>query len=598
VVPEDLDIPGKINTMKKRYLAYFALVSVMAVSCSTTRKQVKPKVQLKTETETNAISEDDKNEFEYTFIEGLKQKMIGNQQAAITLFSKCLTINPTSASAMFELAKIHSSNGDQTSSSLLLEKAVTIDPQNKWYMVLLAQIYQQGKQYKKAADLYRKLYQLDPENLEYLYMNAALLSSAEKFDQAIDVYNELEKKVGVNDQISVEKQQIYQAEGKKKEAQAELQKLIDSNPKEPRYYGLMADYYLSEKDETNALKYYLKILEIEPDNGFVLFSLTSFYREKNDTVKAWEYARKGFLNKSVEVETKIQYYLMMTSTEDKPFFTDDQIAELVDILMKTNSDDYRVYTVYAEYLISKRKLIEARDQLRKVLHTQKDNYAIWERMIFISNDLLDFKSIYSDADNALELFPSQPNLYGLKAVACIQLEKYDEALKVLDEGEPYLLDNKPMKIQFELYRAEANYKLDRISEAFKAFDNVISIDPGNWLAMNNYAYYLSIRNENLEKAEELSSKAVRANPDNPTYLDTYAWVLFMRKDYALAKFYMETAIKNDGSKNGVIVEHYGDILIMLGETEKAVEQWKKALETGEGTKFLAEKIKLGKYIDK
>lgn len=584
--------------MKNRYLLYFAVITILATSCGTARKQVKSTVQAKSQVEETSLSEDNKNEFEYTFIEGLKQKMIGNQQAAVTLFSKCLEINPNSSSAMFELAKIHSGNGDQTSSSLLLEKAISIDPGNKWFKLLLAQIYQQGKQYKKAADLYQQLYQLDPENLEYLYMNASLLSSAEKFDEAIEVYDELEKKVGINDQISVEKQQIYQAAGKKKEAQAELQKLIDLNPKEPRYYGLMADYYLSEKDDENALKYYQKILEIDPENGFVLFSLTSFYRQKEDKEKAWEYVRKGFLNKSVEVETKIQYYLMMTSDHDKPFFTDDQIGELVNILVKTNSDDYRVYTVYAEYLISKGKLAEAREQLRKVLQTEKDNYAIWERMILISNDMLDFKSIYTDSEKALELFPNQPALYGLKAVACLQLEKYTEALDILKEGEPYLLDNKLMKIQFDLYRAEANYKLDRIEEAFKAYDDVIQLDPENWLAMNNYAYYLSIRSEKLDKAEELSSKAVRANPDNSTYLDTYSWVLFMRKDYTLAKFYMETAIKNGGDKNGVIVEHYGDILFMLGEKEKALEQWKSALATGEGSKLLSEKIKQERYLDK
>lgn len=584
--------------MKNRYLAYIAVFSILTSSCGTTKKQVSSAVQAKPETEELKISEDDKNEFEYTFIEALKQKMIGNQQAAITLFSKCLEINPNSSSAMFELAKIHSGNGDQTSSSLLLEKAINIDPQNKWYKVLLAQIYQQGKQYKKAADLYQQLYAIDSENLEYLYMNAALLSSAEKFDQAIEVYNELEKKIGINDQISVEKQQIYQAAGKKKEAQAELQKLIDYNPKEPRYYGLMADYYLSEKDDDNALKYYMKILEIEPENGFVLFSLTSFYRQKENKEKAWEYARKGFQNKSADVETKIQYYLMITAEPDKPFFTEAQVNELVDILVKTNGDDYRVFTVYAEYLISKGKLTEARDQLRKVLETQKDNYMIWERMLLISNDLLDFKGIYTDAEKALELFPNQPILYGLRAVACLQLEKYTEALDILNEGETYLLDNKPMKIQFDLYRAEANYKLNRVEEAFKAFDNVISLDPENWLAMNNYAYYLSVRNENLEKAEQLSGKAVRANPENSTYLDTYAWVLFMRKDYTLAKFYMESAIKNGGDKNGVIVEHYGDILFMMGQKEKAMEQWKKAQENGDFSEFLVEKIKQGRYIDK
>ena len=584
--------------MKNKFITYIALISLLASSCATAQKQAKPALKAGPEIQETAISDDDKNEFEYTFIEALKQKMIGNQQAAVTLFSKCLEINPNSSSAMFELAKMHASSGDQTSSALLLEKAINLSPENKWYKVLLAQIYQQGKQYKKAADLYQELYALDSENLEYLYMNAALLNSAQKYDLSIKAYDELEKKIGMVDQISVEKQQIYQAAGKKKEAMAELQKLIDSNPNEPRYYGLMADYYLSEKDEENALKYYMKILEIDPENGFVLFSLTSFYREKEDKQKAWEYVRKGFQNKSVEIETKIQYYLMITADPENSFFSNDQVNELVDILVKTNSDDFRVYTVYAEYLIRQGKLAEARDQLRQVLETEKDNYLIWERMLMISNDLLDFKSIYTDAGTAIELFPSQPILYGLRAVACLQLQKYTEALEILDEGEPYLLDNKPMKIQFDLYRAEANYKLNKVEAAFKAFDDVISLDPENYLAMNNYAYYLSLRNENLEKAELLSGRAVKANPENPTYLDTYAWVLFMRKDYSLAKFYMEIALKNGGDKNGVIVEHYGDILFMLGQKDLAVEQWKKAVVIGETSELVSEKIRQGRYLDK
>ncbi len=585
--------------MKKIYFAYLVAASMLISIHATAKKKEKKTVPAPTAVvQENTISENDKNEFEYTFIEGLKQRMIGNQQAAIALFSKCLQINPNSTSAMFELAKIHSGNGDMTSASLLLEKATKIDSENKWYKVLLAQIYQQGKQFKQAAEVYQQLYQNDQENLEYLYMTAALLSSAKEYDKAIEYYDLLEKKVGINDQIAVEKQQVYQAAGKKKEALAELQKLIDNNPKEPRYYGLMADYYLSEKDDANALKYYMKILEIDPGNGFVLFSLTSYYKEHDNKEKAWEYLKKAFQNKSAEVETKIQFYLMITSGQDKPFFTDDQVSELVDILVKTNSEDYRVFTLYAEFLISKGKMVEARDQLRKVLLTEKDNYMIWERLILINNDLGDFKSVYSDTEKALTLFPNQATLYGLKAVACLQLEKYTEALEVLKEGETYVLDNKILQVQFALYKAEAYYKLDKVNEAFQAFDEVIKLDPENWMAMNNYAYYLSLRNENLAKAEELSSKAVRANPENSTYLDTYAWVLFMRKDYNLAKFYMESAMKFGGDKNGTIIEHYGDILSLLGEKEKAIEQWKKALQVGDGSKLLSEKIKLGKFIDK
>jgi tetratricopeptide (TPR) repeat protein len=178
------------------------------------------------------------------------------------------------------------------------------------------------------------------------------------------------------------------------------------------------------------------------------------------------------------------------------------------------------------------------------------------------------------------------------------LEKYSEVVSTLDEGEAYVLDNKPLKIQFDLYRAEANYKMNKVQEAFKAFDEVIQLDPENWMAMNNYAYYLSLRNEDLEKAELMSGRAVKANPDNPTYLDTYAWVLFMRKDYSLAKFYMEIALKNGGDSNGTLLEHYGDILYMLGERDQAMEQWKKAIGMGESSELLNQKIKQQRYLDK
>lgn len=586
--------------MRKIYLAIPAVAVLLVSSCQTVRKQTKTPVPAKTVAvaDTDTISQTNQLTFESNFIDGLKQAAIGNPQVATAFFSKCLEINPNSAAAMFELAKIYSGNGDMTSSSLLLEKAINIDPANRWYKLMLAQIYQQGKQYQKAAELFQKLSAEYPDNHEYLYMTASQFAAAGKYDDAVNAYNALEKEIGINDQISVEKEQVYLAAGKPQEAENELKKLIDSNPKEPKYYGLLADFYLSQKNDEEALKYYNKILEIDPENGFVLFSLATYYHQKNDKQKSWQYLEKGFENKTVEVDTKIQYYLMLASDSDSTFYTNDQIGQLVHILMKTNPDDYRVYSVNAEYLIREGKLPEAREQLRKVVAMQPDSYLVWERLLLISNDLQDFKSVYTDANKAIDLFPNQAILYGLKAVACLQLDKYKEALDVISEGEQYVLNNQPLKIQFDLYRAEANYKLNNVQDAFKAFDEVISLDPQNWMAMNNYAYYLSLRNENLDKAEQLSGKAVRANPDNPTYLDTYAWVLFMQKDYKLARFYMETALKNGGDKNGVIVEHYGDILYMLGEKQDAMVQWKKALTTGDGSDLLNKKIKEERYLDK
>jgi len=585
---------------------YFFLFLLAGVSCSTARQEVKVspgdspekgQVVEQTDSAQTKLTENEQNEFEYLFIDGLKQKKLGKLDDAAAVFSRCLEIDPNSAVAMFEMANIHFARKDLTSASLLLEKAITINNNNKWYKLLLAQIYQQRKQFVEAAALFEDLQRIEQDNDEYLYMKAVSLGMAGKYQEAIDAYDQLEQKVGLNDQIVVAKQQVYMSWKKPEKAFEEINRLIASNPEETQYYGLLAELYQSQGDKANALKSYQKILEIDPDNGFVHFSLAGYYQEQGDFNKAFEHIKKAFRNDELDVETKVQYYIMQTADPENSDWTNAQISELLDILLKKYPDNNLMYTVYAEHMIRQNKLKEARDYLRKFIDTDPGEFEIWQKLLFISNDLLDFETLYADSKKAMELFPEQAVVFALNAVAALQLEKYDEALQVLEKGEPYLMGNQTMKIQFEIYKAEANYKLDRVDQAFKAFDEVIKLDPENFMALNNYAYYLSVRGQDLEKAERLSSKAVQANPENPTYLDTHAWVLFKLKNYPQAKAYMETALENGGSDNAVLVEHYGDILFMMGNKNGAMEYWKKARALGEGSDVLERKIKEARYIE-
>ncbi len=582
---------------------YLLFVSLFFASCATTKIPVETEV-VKQEVDEIELSEEKEKELEYLFIEGLKQKKLGKQQAAVSLFSRCLEIDPNSAVAMYELAGLHFANKDLTSAALLLEKAIEIiekapevNPEHKWYKFMYVQVLHQRKQFAEAAKILQELHENEPENMDYLYQLAITHMAAKQYEQAIVAYNKLETKTGLNEQISVAKRQVYTAWEKPEMAIAEINKLIESNPEEPQYYGLLAELYQSQGDMDNAYKYYQKILEIEPDNGFVHFSFASYYVEKGDKEKAFDHIKKAFANKELEADTKIQYYMIQTADPENAEWDNKQIESLLNILYSTHPDDNRMYTMFAEHLIRQGKLIESREYLRKYLETDQSSFMIWQQMIFISNDLLDFENVYTDTKKAIELFPNQSVLYALNSVACIQLEKNQEALDILLEGEPYLLDNQQMKIQFELYKAEANYKLGFIEQAFKAYDEVVRLDPDNYMAMNNYAYYLSIRNESLDKAERLSGRVVQENPDNATYLDTYAWVLFKRGDYQLAKFYIESAIDKGGKENAVLIEHYGDILYMLGEKEEAVEKWKEAFKLGDGSTVLEQKVKESRYIE-
>ncbi|WP_167611237.1 tetratricopeptide repeat protein [Maribellus sediminis] len=572
-----------------------ALFLAVAVSCSGPKQITEQEVaKAAVEIPVDDLAEQQQKEFEYLFVEALKQKMFGNPQKAIQLLSSCLEIDPNSSAAMYELANIHAVNNDFTSASLLLEKAISLNPDNKWYKLLLAQIYQQSRKYSEAADLYDELLRKEPDNLEYIYMKAAFLASAQRYDEAIATYNKMEKETGINEQISVAKQQIYVSTGEIDKAFAEIQKLIDSNPEDAKYYGLLADLYQSQGDSENALKYYKKIQELDPENGFVHFSLANYYLENGDTGKSFEETKEGFKSDYVDIQTKLQLYMMLTSARST--LTDSQQVELIQILLEHHADEALVHTIYAENLIKKNELAEARVQLLKSLDIERNDYVVWERLMFIDNDLQDWESLYSHTGDIIDLFPNQPQGYFFKAIACVQLEKFEETVEVVDEGLDFVVQNPQLEGNFLMLKGEAVYKQNKKDEAFKLFDKAVEIDPENYLTLNNYAYYLSLEGKDLDKAERMSGKVVERFPDNGTYLDTHAWVLFKKGDYKLAKFYMESAIKNGGEDNPTLLEHYGDILFMLQKLDEAKSYWEKAKSNGGNSEVLHRKIKEGKYI--
>jgi len=567
------------------------------VSCAGIKKPVNSDEAVAQGSGAPAVSEEKKKEFEYLFIEALKQKMVGNPQKAFSLLSGCLEIDPNSSAAMYELANLHILNNDLTSASLLLEKAIKLNGTNKWYKLLLAKIYQQTAKHVEAAGLFDQLALAEPENEEFLYMKAVHLGKAGRYEEAIRTYELLEKKTGLNDHIFMAKQGVFLEAGKVKEAFAEIEKMISANPGDPRYYGLLADLYKEQGDKATALKYYGKILEMDPNNGFVNFSLADYWLGEGDSLQWFQFTKKGFESKEVDLETKLKLYLLHTGSQAAVPLTPEQNGELIRILREGNPDDFRIISVYADFIMRNNRTQEARDQLRKVIESGVNDFSIWEQILRLDNDLQDWPSLFEHGKTAVDLFPSQPQFYFFQAIGALQSGKYAEAIAIVDEGLNYLADNQLLQGQFIFLKGEAKYKLNLLKEAFVLFDKAIQLDPENFIAMNNYAYYLSLAEQDLEKAERMSGRVIERFPDNATYLDTYAWVLFKKKNYTLAKFYMETALSHSTEENPTLIEHYGDILIMLGNVEEAVHNWKKAASLGSESKTLPQKIAEKKYIE-
>ncbi len=543
------------------------------------------------------LSEDDQRKFEYFFFEGIREKMKGNIQKSLMYYNECLKLNPTSTATMYEMASIYYNVKDYTRAQGFLERAVQINSKNVWYKLLLAEVYQNNKLYDNAIKIYQSLVAEYPDNEEYLYGLAQLYQQNENYEKAIETYNLLEKQIGLNEVISVNKEKIYLLMNKNKLALNELEVLLKKFPGESRYYGFIADYYLSLKDYDNALKYYNKVLEIDPDNGIAFFSIANLDMIKKDTVGFRKNFEKALQSNGLPYEMKLQKILPLVVDRQNGFVTDQDIENFFRILIKDNPYKSHGYVYYANFLKSINKNEEALKIFKEAISIEPNNDMVWQEILFLEYDLKKFKEIKIDGKLAIEKYPENPLFYLLTGSAYMQTDDFDTALEILKKGINYSGDNDKLKSQFFASIGDCYYNKGDSQTAFQYYDESLKLDELNLIVLNNYSYYLSLEKKDLSKAEKMISKCVELEPGNSTYLDTYAWVMFQMKKYYEAKYLIERAIDNGGDTNDVIVEHYGDILYMNGDKEGAVTQWKKALKIGSGSGKLEEKIKKGEYIE-
>jgi tetratricopeptide (TPR) repeat protein len=235
-------------------------------------------------------------------------------------------------------------------------------------------------------------------------------------------------------------------------------------------------------------------------------------------------------------------------------------------------------------------------ELESMLNINQKNEQTWFQLIQIYLSEQNYPKLMDVTARAIESLPKVAQWYFYRGITQFQLKEYEAALKTNQQALEVISD-KEMALKTDIYAqmGDIYYKLGNKEEAFASYDQALKINPGNVFVMNNYAYYLSEENVELKKAESMSAKTVEKEPDNTTYLDTYAWIFYKQGNYSLAKFYIERAIDNLKADYdaGVIYDHYGDILWKSGDETKAVEMWKKSLEFDADSEILKQKIKEG-----
>ncbi len=582
--------------MNKKNSIWLLVAVWTLVSCGTVKStREKPAVALAQ----SSLTPEQQRKYDYFFLEAMRLKEKKDYASAFGLLQHCLDIHPNAASALYEVSQYYMFLRQVPQGQEALEKAVANAPDNYWYSQGLASLYQQQNELDKAVTLLEQMVVRFPAKQDPLFNLLDLYGRQEKYDEVISTLNRLEKRMGKNEQLSMEKFRIYLQMKDDKKAFQEIESLVQEYPMDMRYQVILGDVYLQNGKKQEAYDVYQKVLAAEPDNPMAIFSMASYYKQTGQEELYQQQLDTLLLNKKVTPDTKVGVMRQMIVENEQADKDSTQIIALFDRIMKQEQDDPQIPMLYAQYLLSKNMESESVPVLEQVVDLDPTNKAARMMLIGAAVKKEDYKQIIKVCEPGIEATPDALEFYYYLAVAYNQAEKPDSVISICKRALEHKTADSKKEIVSEFYSilGDMYHTQKQMKEAYAAYDSALVYNPSNIGALNNYAYYLSVERRDLDKAEEMSYKTVKAEPNNATYLDTYAWILFEKGNYAEARIYIDNAMKSEGGdKSDVIVEHCGDIYYMTGDVDGALTYWKKALEMGSESKTLKQKIEKKKYI--
>lgn len=530
----------------------------------------------KSEHKTTSLSDKELVQLKFLFFEANKDRILGNFELAETHYSQALKIDPNNAASMYELSGIYAYQGNKSRALFFSKKASEIDPKNVWYQLQYATCLKDSKQGAGVTHVYERLVKDNPGNYDFYYELANSFLAINKSSEAIKVYEKIENNIGVTEESSMQKLKIYKNTNNIDKAVEEAKKLIKAFPKEGKYYGILGELYQDKGLFDKALQAYNDLLVIDPTNAYVHLSLADLYRNQKQNEKAFQEIKIAFQSKELDIDTKVKILLSYYSITETFSELKADADELCKIIVAVHPDEAKAFSIYGDFLFRDKKYEAARKEYRMSISLDKEKYALWNQLLVIESELNDYVSMQKESKDAMELFPNQAAPYFFSGIANVQLKNYQTAVDDLTEGKEFVFDNNLLLSQFYATIGDAQNQLKNNNESDAAYDKSLELDPTNVYVLNNYAYYLSLRNKNLEMAESMSKKSNELEPNNNSYQDTYGWVLYQLKKYDDAKVWVGKAIENGGKANGTLLEHYGDILFQLGDKNAAINYWIEA----------------------
>lgn len=538
-------------------------------------------------------------EVEFLFTEGQKHFILEDYSKALLYFQQAADLQPGSAALHFKLAEVLSKkqNGeDLRKAAAEIEWTLRLEQKNKFYYVQAAEIYGGLLEFKKAQQVLENLIKEVPGTEEYLYNLAAFYLYDNQPNEAIRVYNQIESIVGVEETASTQKQRIYLEQGRLPEALAEAEKLMAAFPDDEKYLLDYAQMLAQNRNGSRAIELLEKYLAENAAAANARFLLAGLLRDSGKIEQSQNLLWQNFLDPSADVANKVLVigtYNSVLSSQLAGGKADNATVtfarKLADKLVELHPEESQASIVSGDLEMILQNPAKAVEWYARATRQGAASFEVWQNLLLLESQLNRPDSIVFHAEQGLELFPNQPELYYFHGYGQFLKKRYRPAAQALEQARKLSGGNVALLKEINTMLGDTYNALQEYAKSDLAYEAVLQADPANAIVLNNYSYYLALRKQNLEKAEKMSAQLVKDNPDNAAFLDTHGWVLFMREKFKEARRFMERAIALDGD-SAVYFEHLGDILFKLGETQEALTQWQKAQSMDTSNDTLRKKI--------
>lgn len=529
-------------------------------------------------------------DYQYVLIEAVKQKNFGQLEEAVKLYSMVIKDKPDCDVAYFEAGSIYLMTNQLELAQKNLAKAYALDPDNQWYTLAYVNALGANKAFDEVIAILKGKQKADPENVEWDYQLASAYFAMGKWGKSIKTLEKIEKEKGFSEKITLLKASVYESEEKYDLAREEIEKVMIIFPEAIQFRIVAAELCMKEGNEEAAAGYYQEILEVDSMNIFALTNLTDYYRKTEDYGLSFKYLAMSFGSKQIDAKRKmaiLSYYL-----SDENFVTNysSELSVVIEEFASAHPEESDLRLLAADFYIQTRIYDLAYFHLKHYLELNKGTYNIYMQTIMLANASSLDEELVEISDQALKMYPDSADIIFFRGIGLYQRGEFEELISNFKDVSMDGFSNVEYKSQTLMLVAEAYYRVEDFAKSDSLFEALILEDPENYMVLNNYSYYLAERGEGLKKAQAWSYTAVKNNPENATFLDTYAWVLYKLEDFVEAEKYILSALDKGGENDPEVNEHAGDIQLALESYEIAQSYYLKAILLGGDKAKLEEKI--------